>query len=106
MPIHADIEAGAYDPDDVVEASAESLQEAAAEAHALVDEISAERNEIRDNTGHRLVLEALEHTDQPHMDAIAAANLAEKAYRRHLSPGSGPGQTVAVGTAQDDEGAE
>ncbi len=101
MPIHADIEAGAYDPVEASQVTAESLQEAVDEAQALVAEISAQRHKIRDKTGKRFVLEALEPSDKPFVAAIAAANQAERVLGRFL--GSGPGQTVAVGTAHDGE---
>lgn len=103
MPIHADIEAGAYDPDEASEVTAESFIAAVDEAQSLVDEISAHRHEIRDNTGKRFVLEALAETDEAHIAAIDALNRANKSLGRFL--GSGPGQTVEVGTATDSEAA-
>lgn len=103
MPIHADIEAGAYDPDAASEVTEESLLAAVDEAQMLVDEISAQRHEIRDNTGKRFVLEALAETDGPHVAAIVSLNGANKSLGRFL--GSGPGQTVEVGTATDSEAA-
>ncbi len=101
MPIHDDIEAGAYDPEEAGEVTEESLVAAVDVAQTLVDEISVQRHEIRDTTGKRFVLEALAETDQPHVDAIVAVNQANKALGRFL--GSGPGQSVEVGTASDSE---
>lgn len=101
MPIHADIEAGAYDPADAASVTAESLAEAVEAAHSLVEEIKAVQYEIRDNTGKRFVLEALAESDAELIVAIDAANQAGRVYGRFV--GSGPGQTVAVGTAQDGE---
>ncbi len=101
MPIHADIEAGAYDPETASEVTAESLAEAVATAHALVEEIKAVQYEIQDTTGKAHLLEALADSDAELVEAISEANQAERVYGRFL--GSGPGQTVAVGTAKDSE---
>ncbi len=101
MPIHKDIEAGAYDPEEAGEVTAESLLAAVDAAQTLVDEISAQRHKIRDTTGKRHVLEALAETDQPHVDAIAALNASNRELGRFL--GSSPGQSVEVGTASDSE---
>ncbi len=101
MPIHADIEAGAYDPEEAGDVTVESLIAAVDEAQTLVDEISAQRHEIRDTTGKRHVLEALEETDESHVAAIALLNQNQRVLGRFL--GSGPGQSVEVGTASDSE---
>lgn len=101
MPIHADIEAGAYDPAEAAEVTAESLEEATAAAHAVVEEIKVQQYEIRDTTGKPHLLEALADSDAELVSAIAEANQAERVYGRFV--GSSPGQTVAVGTASDSE---
>lgn len=102
MPNIVNIEAGAYDPDEVPDAQDEAALEAAVEeARAEVDRIRGERYKIRQSTPKAELLDALSDTDAELRAAIDHLNQQERALGRLRRTGGG--QTVSVGAAKDSE---
>lgn len=99
MPQFKEIPAGAYDPDEVVEVTEESLQEAVESAQERVEEIRSQRLEVRATAPKGKALAALAETEQDFQGALKSLADAEKALGRFR--GAGEGTRVAVGTATE-----